>query len=384
MPAKKKVAYPITWDGFVAAAKDAGTRYPELVAAQAVLESGWFMLCSGQNNYFGLKGKTGEGKLLSTYEVINGKEVELDDWFLDFGSMQECVQYLCTRWYRDFESYEGIDRAPTIKDAAHELVAQGYCTDPTYADKLCKILKEHGVPLDGVKAVKAVKAKPLPLLFTAVALQDTWLKVDLKQASELDDDHKVFCAKGAGIGVVGFREIAQDSHALVELAGNPRQLYLYEPHWKRESLGSKASEIDWSDFGCMVTPNLSVGEILQYDARRIPGPNAAVRTRLVRTAQQFQAIRDAWGRPLGVTSFYRPEPINSQVGGVRGSRHVTGEAFDVYPMDKPLETFYRWIVTRWSGALGDGRHRGFIHLDTRNGGCFVPSSGARPCATWTY
>lgn len=87
---------------------------------------------------------------------------------------------------------------------------------------------------------------------------------------------------------------------------------------------------------------------------------------------------------MGVTSFYRPEPINAQVGGVPGSRHVSGEAFDIYPVDRSLESFYQWIRRRWTGGLGDGRARGFIHLDCRGGGGFVPGAGARPAAEWIY
>ena len=33
-------------------------------------------------------------------------------------------------------------------------------------------------------------------------------------------------------------------------------------------------EVNWQDFGCLVTPNLTVGEVLQRDKRRAPGPNS--------------------------------------------------------------------------------------------------------------
>lgn len=144
------------------------------------------------------------------------------------------------------------------------------------------------------------------------------------------------------------------------------------------------ASVDWSDFGCLVTPNLTVGEILQWDKRRTPGPNASVRSKLLRTAAEFQKLRDAWGGPLGVTSFYRPEPINTQVGGVPGSRHTTGEAFDIYPVGQSLESFYQWVRARWTGGLGDGRPRGFVHLDTRGGGRFVSGAGVQPVAEWVY
>ena len=93
---------------------------------------------------------------------------------------------------------------------------------------------------------------------------------------------------------------------------------------------------------------------------------------------------DAWGQPLGVTSFYRPEPINTEVGGVPGSKHTTGEAVDVYPTNRSLEEFYQWIRRRWTGGLGDGRAKGFIHLDIRGGGGFVPGAGVMPAAEWLY
>ena len=57
MASSKKPAYPASWDGVLAAAKAAGAKFPELVAAQAALESGWFEHTSGRNNYFGIKGK---------------------------------------------------------------------------------------------------------------------------------------------------------------------------------------------------------------------------------------------------------------------------------------------------------------------------------------
>jgi GH24 family phage-related lysozyme (muramidase) len=225
-----------------------------------------------------------------------------------------------------------------------------------------------------------------PSLFRIEATQDTWLKKEPFASTELGEKQKVAVAKGKSYAVSAYAEAPADAHALVELAGGAGTWYVYEPHWKRDLPSGEAmpSSVDWADFGCLVTPNLTVGEVLQWDKRRVPGPNASVRSKLLRTAAEFQKVRDAWGQPLGLTSFYRPEPINAQVGGVPGSRHTTGEAFDLYPTTRSLESFYQWIRTRWSGGLGDGRNRGFIHLDTRGGGGFVPGSGARPAAEWLY
>lgn len=368
-PAKRKESN--SWDGVMAAAKAAGAKYPELVAAQWALESGWGKHAPG-HNYFGLKG---EGQARPTQEVINGKTVTVSDGFLTFPSLGASVAYLVDRWYKDWKNYKGVNRAASREAAAEELVKQGYATDPAYAQKLIKLMED-----------KAPRVASKPQLFRLEAVQATWLKKEPVQATELGEKEKVSVPKGKTYAVSAYSEVAADAHALVELAAGAGTWYVYEPHWRKVQLSGEAmpASVDWADFDSLVTPNLTVGEVLQWDKRRIPGPNASVRSRLLRTATEFQKVRDAWGLPLGVTSFYRPEPINAQVGGVPGSRHTTGEAFDVYPVGRSLESFYQWIRARWTGGLGDGRHRGFIHLDTRGGGGFVPGAGVRPAAEWTY
>jgi len=363
------------------AGKDAGAKYPELVAAQWALESGYGKHVSGKNNYFGLKG-AGTGK--RTKEFVDGKWITITADFIDFPDLGACVKYLVTRWYKDWDKYEGVNRAATREGAAKMLVQQGYATDPTYAEKLIKLMDEKA-PAEASAPV-VVKAEPKPILYRIEAVHVTWLKKEPVQAAELGEKEKVLVPAGKDYAVVAYTERPADAHARVELAAGAGTWFVFEPHWRKVTDSGKfmSPDVDWDDFSCMITPNLSVGEVLQFDKRRIPGPAASVRTRLLRTAAEFQRVREAWGRPLGVTSFYRPEPINAAVGGVPGSRHVTGEAFDVYPVDRSLDSFYQWIRTRWTGGLGDGRPRGFVHMDTRGGGGFVPGAGVRPAAEWIY
>jgi hypothetical protein len=380
MASQKSGQYANTWEGVTQAAKAAGAKYPELVAAQWACESGWGKHAPGEN-YFGLKG---EGQTLETEEVIDGKRVTVLDGFLTFPSLGACVSYLVERWYKDWQGYKGVNRAADRNAAARELQKQGYATDPDQPAKLIKLMDEHAPR--SKTASQASKLQVKPELFHLQATHDTWLKKEPVSATELGDKQKVAVPKGKSYAVCAYAEEPADAHALVELAGGAGTWYVYEPHWKRELPSGEAmpASVDWADFGCLVTPNLTVGEVLQWDKRRVPGENASVRTRLLRTAAEFQKVRDAWGQPLGLTSFYRPEPINAQVGGVPGSRHTTGEAFDLYPTTRSLESFYQWIRTRWTGGLGDGRTRGFIHLDTAGGGCFVPGSGVRPGREWDY
>jgi hypothetical protein len=368
--------------GVASAAKAAGALYPELVASQWALESGWGKKTSGKNNYFGIKGS---GTKHNTQEFEGGKFVTINAEFEDFDSLYDCVVYLVERWYKNWKQYKGVNTAASKEAGARHLVKEGYATDPTYAEKLIKLMHEHGTGQTGQSPSESHASKPEVMRIEA--RRATVLKKEMKQAAELGAKGVLPVAAGKVYGVAEYTEVAANAHARVELAGGAGTWYIWGPHWRIVGEPAKAGAgggVDWSDFNALVTPNVSVGEILQWDKRRTPPAGASVRARLVRTAQEFQRIRDAWGRPLGITSWYRPEPINREVGGVPGSRHVAGEAFDVYPTDRPLEAFYQWIRPRWAGGLGDGRRQGFIHLDMRNGKGFVPGGGVRPYTEWVY
>ena len=140
-PTAPKVAVTNTWDGVVTAAKAAGAKFPEVVAAQWALESGYGKHTSGKNNYFGIKG---EGSDRETKEFINGQWISIVDGFIDFPDLQTCVTYLVDRWYRDYQRFKGVNRAGSSEECARLLVAEGYATDPQYADKLIKLMRENG------------------------------------------------------------------------------------------------------------------------------------------------------------------------------------------------------------------------------------------------
>ena len=243
---------------------------------------------------------------------------------------------------------------------------------------------------------KAIEPPPQkPVIFTFQAVQDTWLKKSTDAAADLPEDQKVMVPAGHQMPVVAVREIQGSAHEVVELGHGAGLWHAYVPHFRRLQQKAPAvapapamllqpGAIDWGNFAALVTPNLTVGEVLQFDPRRRPSAQSSVIPRILGTAAEFQAVRNAWGRPLGMTSFYRPEPINREVGGVPGSFHVQGLAIDIYPIGMPLQALYQWLVVRWTGGFGDGRNRGFIHLDRRNGGHFVPGGGARPAAVWPY
>lgn len=128
------------WDECFQLARKHGARFPELVAAQCCLESGFGQYTSGQHNYLGLKGG---GSVVSTQEFYDGKWVTIKAGFIDFPSLSACIEYLVTRWYKDYRQFKGINNAPNRYAAARMLKEQQYATDPDYPAKLSRLMKQY-------------------------------------------------------------------------------------------------------------------------------------------------------------------------------------------------------------------------------------------------
>lgn len=132
--------FPNTWEGVLAAAKKAGAKFPECVAAQWYLESAQGKHVACTHNYFGIKSKDGEGCYVSTQEVYGGQTVTIKDWFKAFNTLYDCVDYLVTRWYKDYKGYKGVNRASNRNECARLLKEEGYATDPLYSTKLIQVM----------------------------------------------------------------------------------------------------------------------------------------------------------------------------------------------------------------------------------------------------
>lgn len=223
-----------------------------------------------------------------------------------------------------------------------------------------------------------------------VATQGTFLKKAAIDSRYLSNDGKQGMDQGDVISVGKLEELPCSSHAWVALSGTGERWAIYLPHWLPKSVNDSleapeaTSAIDWNDFNSYVGMYISVGEVLQYDARRKPLRGSREESQLFKLCEEFDRLRIAWGDSIGVASGYRPEPINTQVGGVKGSLHTKGMALDIYPMNGEIHKFYEWLKPRWCGGLGDGRKRGFVHIDTRDNGHFTARPEVRPAAQWSY
>jgi hypothetical protein len=142
-----------SWEGVSVHAKRVGAKFPELVAAQWALESGFGKHLSGKHNYFGLKGA---GSSRETKEFYDGQWVTIKADFIDFPSLAACIEYLVTRWHKDYKQFKGVNNAPDRYTAARMLKDQGYATNPTYPAKLNKLMKQHS-PSSSIRLSSAAK-----------------------------------------------------------------------------------------------------------------------------------------------------------------------------------------------------------------------------------
>jgi hypothetical protein len=142
-----------SWEGVSLHAKRVGAKFPELVAAQWALESGFGKHLSGKHNYFGLKGADSSHE---TKEFYDGQWVTIKAGFIDFPSLATCIEYLVTRWHKDYKQFKGVNNAPDRYTAARMLKDQGYATDPTYPAKLNKLMKQHS-PSSSIRLSSAAK-----------------------------------------------------------------------------------------------------------------------------------------------------------------------------------------------------------------------------------
>ena len=256
---------------------------------------------------------------------------------------------------------------------------------------LMRYTKANGVELEGLKVRRQKEGELwkceddgvmefkclIPSFLKKAPIDDRYLSNDGRQGFEF----------GEILNVVAVEDIAEDSHVWVTLEGSNERWAMYSPHWQEVTARPSLDEyekVDWGDHSAHVSTYLTVGEILQYDMRRRPQVGSKEEEELFYIAGQFSLIREAWGGPLGISSGYRPEPINAQVGGRPGSYHAKGMALDIYPVGESCSVFYKWLSKRWTGGLGDGCSKGFVHVDTRDDGEFVTRAGVKPCCIWSY
>lgn len=203
----------------------------------------------------------------------------------------------------------------------------------------------------------------------------TYLKKTTDQADKLSDSEKVLVLPGKEYEVESYLEQAATGHTKVALGHGAGEWFIFTPHWKIEQ------DLDWNNMYCPVSRYFTVGEVLQYDPRRVPSSPEIIEN-ILKLARELDKIRANVGS-IHVTSWYRPPAINAEVGGATNSQHIYGLAADIYCDLYSTEYFQNYLRRRWGGGIGYGAPD-FVHLDMRNGMGYEESGTAKPCAEWNY
>ena len=130
-------------------AKELNIKYPELVAAQAMEETGWGETQSAENNFLGLQATSSEvargesERKLTTEFRDQGEQVEEAN-FKTFKNIRAMMMQYKKEWNDDFttKSYsrKGIVNASSIQEAIKMLQAEDYATNPNYDKNVLDII----------------------------------------------------------------------------------------------------------------------------------------------------------------------------------------------------------------------------------------------------
>jgi uncharacterized protein YcbK (DUF882 family) len=121
----------------------------------------------------------------------------------------------------------------------------------------------------------------------------------------------------------------------------------------------------------LFTPTVTMREILPFIEQAW---SIEIDRNLTRTATALQIVRDYYGKPLIITSGFRPTAWELKRGRKGGSQHVTGLAADFRISGVPLAEVYAFInATFKKGGRAINPAANFIHLDLR-----------AEHATWSY
>lgn len=160
------------------------------------------------------------------------------------------------------------------------------------------------------------------------------------------------------------------AEALLEIAGdavhpNPKEA-MAPPVPLPTGRGMRLPDGSTVYTGALITGsrNFTWGEATKGGGR-IPR-DGTITAKIIKAAVYLDQIRSFLdGRPITITSWYRPPDVNRQQGGVSNSTHILGHGVDFLVGGiPPLEVYRR--LNNWHGGQGGlGRSSHFTHLDLR-------------------
>jgi GH24 family phage-related lysozyme (muramidase) len=130
-----------------------------------------------------------------------------------------------------------------------------------------------------------------------------------------------------------------------------------------------------SPFSTRLTPHITLGEFaLGQEARRFEHQYQV--DMAAELAAFLERVRSRFGgKPVIITSGYRPPAINREVGGAFRSEHLfDGKgvgAVDFCVQGADMLAVQTYCEENWPHSVGRAASRGFVHLGRREGGLWV-------------
>lgn len=149
--------------------------------------------------------------------------------------------------------------------------------------------------------------------------------------------------------------------------------------WAGEQQQNPARLLPSSAFTARITPHVQLGEFALFQEVRRFDHQYQLDTAAELAAFLERARVRFGGKPVVITSGYRPRAINASVGGASGSEHLYDApnvgAVDFYIREVNINHVQEWCDANWPYSLGYGAPKGFVHLGMRRG---------KPRLRWDY
>lgn len=80
----------------------------------------------------------------------------------------------------------------------------------------------------------------------------------------------------------------------------------------------------------------------------------------------LEDIRRHFNSPIRITSAYRCDEHNREVGGAFNSMHLTGKACDIVVKNVEPSVVQRYLINTYKDSYGIGCYDKFTHIDVRD------------------
>ena len=134
------------------------------------------------------------------------------------------------------------------------------------------------------------------------------------------------------------------------------------------------------DLNRKLSKNFTLGELIASDTAKKAGIDNTPTLLAISHLEELcinllQPIRDAWGKPIKVTSGFRCFRLNALVGGSPTSAHPLGWAVDIRPVSGSYADFEKFVINflkksdlKWDQVIREtsGKSK-WLHLGLRNG-----------------